>query len=140
MRTTISLDDDLVAAAQEYTGPTEKSALIDHIRRPDPAPVRLLDAGRAIAHPGALGGIALGSVASRRTVMPQLDRLKGAVVAFQADVLAFIERHALAGTGVGDGDADLSASARITPRGRPWTRDRRLKVAAARLDVAWPEG
>ena len=28
MRTTIVLDDDLVAAAQEYTGITEKSALV----------------------------------------------------------------------------------------------------------------
>jgi Arc/MetJ family transcription regulator len=28
MRTTISLDDDLVATAQEYTGLTEKSALV----------------------------------------------------------------------------------------------------------------
>lgn len=28
MRTTISLDDDLVAKAQEYTGLTEKSALV----------------------------------------------------------------------------------------------------------------
>ena len=28
MRTTIALDDDLVADAQEYTGITEKSALI----------------------------------------------------------------------------------------------------------------
>lgn len=28
MRTTIALDDDLVAKAQEYTGITEKSALV----------------------------------------------------------------------------------------------------------------
>ena len=28
MRTTISLDDDLIAQAQEYTGLTEKSALV----------------------------------------------------------------------------------------------------------------
>jgi Arc/MetJ family transcription regulator len=28
MRTTVTLDDDLIAAAQEYTGLTEKSALI----------------------------------------------------------------------------------------------------------------
>jgi Arc/MetJ family transcription regulator len=28
MRTTVTLDDDLIAAAQEYTGITEKSALL----------------------------------------------------------------------------------------------------------------
>ena len=28
MRTTVTLDDDLIAAAQEFTGLTEKSALI----------------------------------------------------------------------------------------------------------------
>ena len=28
MRTTINLDDDLIATAQEYTGLTEKSALV----------------------------------------------------------------------------------------------------------------
>jgi Arc/MetJ family transcription regulator len=28
MRTTVTLDDDLIAAAQEYTGIMEKSALI----------------------------------------------------------------------------------------------------------------
>lgn len=29
MRTTVALDDDLLAAAQEYTGLTEKSALVN---------------------------------------------------------------------------------------------------------------
>ena len=49
MRTTLALDDDLVAAAQEYTGITEKSALVR-------GALRGLVAREAARRPAALGG------------------------------------------------------------------------------------
>lgn len=49
MRTTIVLDDDLVAKAQEYTGITEKSALVREA-------LRSLVAKEAARRLAALGG------------------------------------------------------------------------------------
>ena len=49
MRTTLALDDDLVAAAQEYTGITEKSALVREA-------LRALVAREAARRLAALGG------------------------------------------------------------------------------------
>jgi len=54
-------------------------------------------------------------------------------VADDDEVLTFIRRNALAGSGVGYADAHILASARLTPGVMLWTRDRRLKAVASRL-------
>jgi predicted nucleic acid-binding protein len=48
----------------------------------------------------------------------------------------FIDRHALAGTGVGYIDAHLLASVRLTPTASLWTHDKRLHAVAGRLGLA----
>ena len=47
-----------------------------------------------------------------------------------------VERERLFSTGISYIDAHLLASALITPEARLWTRDRRLREAAERLDVS----
>lgn len=59
MRTTLALDDDLVAQAQAYTGLTEKSALVREA-------LRALIAREAARRLARLGGSAPGLKAPRR--------------------------------------------------------------------------
>jgi hypothetical protein len=106
---------------------------IDHFRRNEPRLQALLDRGDIIMHPFVLGEIALGSMASRRIVLGALDLLQHAIVASEAEVRAAIESRGLLGKGVGYVDAHLIASVLLTPGSKLWTRDKKLKEAAAIL-------
>ena len=59
MRTTVALDDELLAKAQEFTGVKEKSALINRA-------LRTLVEGEAARRLARLGGSQPGFVAARR--------------------------------------------------------------------------
>ena len=64
-----------------------------------------------------------------------LRHLPQAAVVEHDEVLAFVEGHGLAGSGLGWIDVHLRASATLAGK-RVWTRDRRLAHAARRLGVA----
>jgi hypothetical protein len=78
-----------------------------------------------------IGELALGGLPERNTTLRRLHRLPQPRVARPAEVLAFIEQHALAGAGIGYLDAHLLAAAALTPR----RGDRRLAAAAGRLGL-----
>jgi predicted nucleic acid-binding protein len=107
----------------------------DHIVRPDPRLTWLLAEGRVLTHPFVVGELALGNLRDR-AVLRAFDQLPRASTAFDGEVLDFIERHSLGGSGIGYVDAHLLVAARLTPDTRIWTRDRRLGAAAARLGVS----
>jgi predicted nucleic acid-binding protein len=65
-----------------------------------------------------------------------LSDLPTTAVATSAEVLAFVELHALYGVGLSLVDAHLLAALRLVSRDRLWTRDRRLRVAADELGVS----
>ena len=113
----------------------DSSVWVDHLRDSDPALARLLTAGQVLAHPFVVGELALGSLRQREMVLGALLGLPQAIVAGQAEVLDFIDRHALAGIGIGYVDAHLLASARLSIA-TLWTRDKRLHAAAQRLSLA----
>jgi predicted nucleic acid-binding protein len=114
----------------------DTSVWIDHLRRGDAVLVERLNAGLVFTHPFVIGELALGVLHQRRVVLDLLQGLPQATVASDDEVLAFIERHALAGLGVGYIDAHLLAAARLTPNASLWTRDKRLALAAERLGLA----
>lgn len=109
----------------------------DHLCRHDAALAQRLEAGEVLAHPLVIGEIACGIFPRRRETLALLNALPCAPLLGQAEVLGFIERQALAGTGVGFVDVHLLASARVAGAWL-WTRDRRLAAAAARLGVVAP--
>ncbi len=74
-------------------------------------------------------------MAGRDATLRHLHRLPQPRVAKRAEALAFIERHGLAGAGIGYVDAHLLAAAALTPPARLWSGDRRLAAAAARLGL-----
>ena len=78
----------------------------------------------------------LGHLASRERVLKRLRLISRLKVVTPDRVEFLVERHGLAGSGIGYVDAHLLASARVTPGCTLWTRDRRLSAVAERLGVA----
>jgi len=112
----------------------DTSVWVDHLRAGDSALRNLLESGRVLGHPWVTGELALGNLAQRREVLGLLGGLPQAQVASTDEVAGFIETHRLYGLGIGYVDVQLLAATRLT-RARLWSRDRRLAVAAQRLDV-----
>ena len=110
----------------------------DHFRRGEPALERALLAGEVLGHPFVTGEIAMGSLKDRPSVIEALQHLPQAQMAGDEEVLALIERQSLFSLGLGWIDAHLLASALLARDARLWSRDRRLREAAGRLDVAAP--
>lgn len=85
-------------------------------------------------HPYVMGEIALGTLKDR-TILVSLDRLPRVAVASPNEVLYGIERHDLAGSGIGYVDAHLLISTLVTAGCSLVTRDKRLAKIAERLGV-----
>ena len=112
----------------------DTSVWVDHLRAGDPALAGLLETGRVLAHPFVIGELALGNLRQRQ-LLRWLHDLPAAPTAADAEVLSFIERRALAGSGIGYVDAHLLASAQLGAAAL-WTRDTRLSAVAERLGLA----
>ena len=113
----------------------ETSVWIDHLRSGDDELARLLQTGLVATHPLVVGELAMGNLRARDTIIELLQALPQAVVASDDEVLAYVSRHRLFGLGIGYADAHLLASTQLTAGARLWTRDRRLRDAAGRLDL-----
>jgi predicted nucleic acid-binding protein len=98
--------------------------------------VGLLAAGMVLAHPFVIGELALGNLSRRETVLSALSDLPRAVVAADAEVLHFIDRHTLFGLGAGYIDIHLLAAVRLTTGAKLWTRDKHLHGVAVQLGLA----
>ena len=114
----------------------DTSVWVDHLRQGDNTLVGLLASGQVLAHPFVVGELALGNLQQRKTILASLQDLPQANVATDQEVVHFIERHALAGLGIGYIDAHLLASTQLTSGSLLWTRDKRLLRAAERLGLA----
>ncbi len=109
---------------------------VDHLRVGNTELAARLGAGRVLIHPFVIGEIALGNLRQRAVVLSTLADLPHAEIATDAEVLSYIDRHALFGRGVGYVDAHLLAAVRLTPGARLWTNDRKLRSVADDLGLA----
>ena len=82
-----------------------------------------------------IGELALGSLRDRKTILGLLSDLPSTAVATHAEVLSFIELHALYGIGLSLVDVHLLTALRLSARDRLWTRDQSLRLAADKLGV-----
>ncbi len=114
----------------------DTSIWVDHLRGVDNGLTSFLDAGMVLTHPFVIGELALGNLAAREIVLSSLSDLPRAVLATDAEVLHFIDRHVLSGRGVGYVDIHLLAAARLTAGTELWTRDKRLHSIAVQLGLA----
>jgi predicted nucleic acid-binding protein len=114
----------------------DTSVWVDHLRTNNEALAGLLNVGAVLAHPFVIGELALGQMRQREIVMASLAALPRTAVATDAEVLRFIERHALFGRGIGYVDVHLLAAALLTDVALLWTNDRRLFGVADELGLA----
>jgi predicted nucleic acid-binding protein len=114
----------------------DTSVWVEHFRRGQPTLVALLENSNVVIHPFVVGEVALGHLPRRAEVLEALNQLPQATVADTGEVLNFIDRHSLAGAGLGYVDVHLLASSRLTSDTLLWTFDRRLHAVADRLSLA----
>ena len=114
----------------------DTSVWVDHFRTNDKALAALLEAGAVLVHPFVIGELALGNLRQRAIVLSALSDLPRVTVATDAEVLHFIDHHALAGRGVGHVDAHLLAAVQLTAGAKLWTKDKRLRGIAVELGLA----
>jgi predicted nucleic acid-binding protein len=113
----------------------DTSVWIDHFRQGDVELTRLLNTGQVLTHRFVIGELALGNIQNRNFLISTLQNLPQTTAASDEEVLRFIERHALFGTGIGYIDAHLLAATLLSPGSFLWTRDKRLLAESVRLGV-----
>ncbi len=109
---------------------------IDHFRERSSRLADALERGQVLGHPWVTGELALGRLRNRAEILRLLGQLPQATLATTTELLDFIDRHELYGTGLGYVDAQLLAATRLTDDALLWTHDRRLHAAAERLGAA----
>ena len=113
----------------------DTSVWVDHLRRGDDALAHLLEADEVVGHPFIVGELACGALRNRSRVLHLLLALPTLAKPNDDEVLAFIDRHRLRGSGLGLIDAHLLASCLLAGT-MLWTRDAKLASAAERLGLA----
>ena len=114
----------------------DTSVWIDHLRQGDEHLSELLVETRVVTHPLVTGELACGHLKQRTEVLGLLESLPSAPVAADEEVLFFVDRHGIAGEGIGYVDACLLAATALGDGLRLWTRDKRLRAVAERLGLA----
>jgi predicted nucleic acid-binding protein len=114
----------------------DTSVWIDHFRYGNATLVALLEDDAVWCHPFVIGELACGRTSNRRRIRSLLEALPRPPEAEHREVLGFVERNGLAGSGIGWLDAHLMASARLAGV-RVWTLDRPLHRVARRLGMGF---
>lgn len=113
----------------------DTSVWIDHLRKPDPALIALLERGEVTTHPFVVGELACSNLKSRGEFLELLQALPMCEIVRHDEVLTFVDGQRLHGTGLGWVDVHLLAAARVC--GEPLlTHDNALQKAARRLGVS----
>ncbi|HRU07467.1 MAG TPA: type II toxin-antitoxin system VapC family toxin [Candidatus Brocadiia bacterium] len=113
----------------------DTSVWVDHFHKSSAGLVALLEDGEVAVHPFVIGELACGILRNRDEILGLFRTLPQSPRADDNEVLFFIDRHSLAGRGLGLIDIHLLASAQMAGH-RLWTADRRLRAAAQRLRLA----
>lgn len=98
----------------------------------------MLDAQEIVMHNFVVGGIALGILPRRETVLSELRKLRFVSAVRDQEAWRYLESQRLWGLGIGYVDLHLLASAQMNGV-LLWTRDARLLRAAQRLGIAFDE-
>ena len=114
----------------------DTSVWIDHLRKPEPDLVRLLENDQVLMHPWVRGELALGSIKDRYNFIEHLARLPELRPVAISELMGTIERLRLYSRGIGLVDAGLLSACLDWPC-RLWTRDKRLSDIVVELGIAF---
>ena len=112
----------------------DTSVWIDHVRRPEPQLVALLEANEVDIHPFVIGELACGHLRPREEVIELLRELPWLPTVEHEEAFAFLEQHRLHGRGIGWIDLHLLASTMLAGADL-WTRDRSMLTVARELKI-----
>jgi len=112
----------------------DTSVWADHLDRKGHRLGERLQAGDVLIHPLVIGELACGNLTARKETLQHLKALPRVVQASDEEALTFLERHVLAGSGLGIVDIHLLASATLT-QAVLWTSDKPLERAARKCGV-----
>jgi len=119
----------------------DSSIWIDHLRHGVEHLIEALRQNQACMHPMVIGELACGHLKDRETLLHQWIRLPRVPTASHDEVMFFIERQQLMGTGIGYVDAHLLAACKLNSGTQLWTRDKRLAKLAKDIGIAFqPHG
>ncbi len=113
----------------------DTSVWVEHLRNGSARLQGLLNDGLVLVHPFVVGELALGRLKRRSEILGLLEELPQAEAASHDEVIEFVDRHELAGSGVGWIDVHLLVSVALIGVAL-WTLDRRLARAAGRLALS----
>ena len=114
----------------------DTSVWIDHFRNGNPLLVELLLLDRVLTHPMIVGEIACGTPPAPRTqTLAYIGSLRTSHQANMKEVMDFIDREKVYGSGCGLIDVSLLASTLITPMTQLWTLDKHLAKLASDFDA-----
>lgn len=114
----------------------DTSIWISHFRKGETHVQKLLQDGSVLCHSFVMGELACGNLGNRDEILSFLERLPQAPKAEDAEVLRFIERNRLVGSGLGWVDVNLLASAMLA-KAELWTMDKHLRKASGQLDILY---
>jgi predicted nucleic acid-binding protein len=110
----------------------DTSTWIDHFHHADPSLAAALTDGHVGLHPFVIGELILGRLPRRSHTLALLATLPGLVLSAHEDVVAFVDRYGLVGSGAGWVDVHLLCAVHAAGW-QVWTHDRRVVAAAKRL-------
>lgn len=118
----------------------DTSVWINHLQRPNPVLIDLLERSRVLMHPMVLGELACGSIRGRAEYLHRWRHLPWIAAQEHDVVVAWIESNTIAGSGIGFIDAHLLHAVVDRKETRLWTSDRSLRSLAIRFGVVFQEG
>jgi predicted nucleic acid-binding protein len=113
----------------------DTSVWADHFRKAEPVLVDLLRAGQVTTHAFVIGELAVGSLHDWELTLKALDSLPRVREASEEEWRGTVQRHRLAGSGLGFVDCHLLAALERANNVRLWARDKKLNVVAERLSL-----
>ncbi len=112
----------------------DTSVWVNHLRRGDPAVVRLLQSDEAACHPFVISELACGNIQNRSEILGLLRALPLLPKARDEELLLFIDSYRLMGKGLGLIDIHLLASCQLA-RAQLLTRDKNLAARSRSLGL-----
>lgn len=113
----------------------DTSIWIDHLHETEPGLVGLLARDEVGSHPMVIEELALGSLKQRSSVLSLLGALYRFPSVSHEEILDFVGNRHLWGRGLSAADVHLLGGVLLVGGSGLWTRDKRLRAAAADVGV-----
>jgi len=114
----------------------DTSVWVNHFKTGNDALMQWLAQDRVITHPMVIGEIACGTPPGRTSILRDFLRLDQAYPARFHELLDFVDKNRIYGSGCGWVDVNLVFSTLITPNVTLWTLDKRLQQLAIQFEIA----